>query len=265
MLLKDPLVSIVLPTKDRAHRLPRAIANCLEQTYPKLELVIVNDGSTDATAEVLSNYQNDPRVRIIDCRRNLRLPTALNVGFAATTGDLLTWTSDDNSYFPNAIEVMVREFMADGGLGFVYADNEKLYEDGNRAPRPMADPLYIIETNCVGACFLYTRDVMDRVGSYSPEMFLAEDYDFFLRVFLAGIKMKHLQRCLYTYAVHSTTLGEIEGHGNVDKQAAKALQMRLNPVRREWIRFRRRLRMLWMHYVKPMVRFINSRSLERWK
>src|SRR5262245_43666619 len=106
--MDSPLVSIVLPTYNGSRFIQKSIESCLHQTYRRIELIIVNDCSTDETPAIIEEYaKGDSRVRIIHNATNQKLPLSLNIGFAAAKGEYFTWTSDDNYYAPNAIEKMV--------------------------------------------------------------------------------------------------------------------------------------------------------------
>lgn len=102
MAENSPKVSIVLPTYNGARYLRQSIDSCLGQTYRNLELIVVDDASTDTTPEIIRSYQ-DPRIRVIRHEKSKMLPESLNTGFRAVSGDYLTWTSDDNYYVPEAI------------------------------------------------------------------------------------------------------------------------------------------------------------------
>ena len=102
------LVSVVLPTYNGSKWLSQSIDSILKQTYRNLELIIVDDASTDSTPELIMSFASrDPRIRIISHKSNKKLPQSLNDGFAIANGDYFTWTSDDNWYEPTAIEEMV--------------------------------------------------------------------------------------------------------------------------------------------------------------
>src|SRR5438128_2730451 len=102
----QPLVSIVLPTYNRAALLGGAVESCLRQTWKHLELLIVDDGSTDSTGDVAGEWaRRDSRVRYLK-QENGKIPRALNTGFRAASGEFFTWTSDDNLFEPEAIEIM---------------------------------------------------------------------------------------------------------------------------------------------------------------
>lgn len=188
-----PSVSIVLPTYKRAHVLPFAIGSVLAQTYTDWELIVVDDASPDDTAGMVAGFR-DPRIRYVRNHPNLKLPGALNRGFSLARGRYLTWTSDDNLLGEAAIEKMVARLAA-GGCDLVYADYY-LFSSLDAEGRPLditrdklSGSLQLEKGNHIGACFLYTRQVYETVGDYDPELFLVEDYDFFIRV------AKHFQFC----------------------------------------------------------------------
>lgn len=239
----NPEISIILPTHNGARYLAGSIQSCLDQTFRDFELIVVDDASGDSTPEILAGFAADPRVRALRSEQNLKLPGALNLGFSKARGRLLTWTSDDNLYEPGALEAMHSVLAERPEIGLVYADYAVIDSEGQvlREHR-CAEPDYLVERNIIGACFLYRRSVMERVGSYATETFLAEDYDFFLRVFLAGQRMRHLPETLYRYRVHESSLGSTFGAGQVDGVAEAVRRRHLKPWKREWVRLRRRLR-----------------------
>lgn len=211
----EPKVSIILPTYNGASGyLRESIKSCLNQTHRNLELIIVDDCSADDTPEVVESFL-DHRIRYIRHEKNLRLPSALNTGFRASTGQFLTWTSDDNEYFPDAIEHMVAYLRDHGECSFVYSDYHALYaESGETELRKLPDQLGLARQNCIGPCFLYTRGVYERVGDYDPKHELVEDYDYWTRV-SREFKMIHYPKPLYTYREHSRSLKSTRTHSVV--------------------------------------------------
>jgi len=200
--MNNPKVSIVLPTYNGSKYIRQSIDSCLSQSYTNIELIVVDDGSTDQTAEIIKSYK-DPRIRYIRNEKNMRLPRSLNIGFAATGGEYVTWTSDDNYYAPQAIEVML-EYLAGNHFDFVYCNYYLVRVKGENTPdimiiklprNPSASFRY---TNPIRACFLYTRKVMETTGGYDPEMELVEDYDYWIRISKNFI-MHHLDQPLYYY------------------------------------------------------------------
>lgn len=204
-----PLVSIVLPTYKRAHVLPNAIHSILSQTYKNLELIIVDDNSPDDTPNIVKSF-SDERIRYVRNEPNLKLPRALNKGFSLARGDYLTWSSDDNLFADNAIEKMVGALQA-GDCDFVYADYY-LFADidaaGNALEKRherLPGQLQLGKSNHIGACFMYTRKAYESVGEYDPDLFLVEDYDYFMRI-AQKFKVCHIPEPLYYFRRHDDAL-----------------------------------------------------------
>jgi len=102
------LVSVVVPTRNRAQRLPGAVASVLDQTYRHLEVVIVNDASTDATAEVIEDLADrDERIRVVHLPRRRGAPGARNAGVVAATGEFVALLDDDDRWLPEKVERQV--------------------------------------------------------------------------------------------------------------------------------------------------------------
>lgn len=197
-----PLVSIILPTYKRAHVLPDAIRSVLAQTYHNWELIVVSDNSPDNTEEVVKSF-DDSRIRYFCNDPNLKLPRTLNRGFSLAKGDYLTWTSDDNMLAPTAIARMV-DALIGGEADFVFSDYYEFADsdaEGNpldvrQVRLPVAPDL--AKGNSIGACFMYTREVYTRIGEYDPDLFLNEDYDYWMRI-ARQFRMKHIAELLYYF------------------------------------------------------------------
>ena len=205
----DPsaLVSIVLPVYNGARYLGFSIESCLKQTHRNLELIIVDDCSTDETPAIISKYADlDWRLKHVRNERNLGLPESLNVGFGIALGQFLTWTSDDNLYAPTAIEYMVQQLCTFSKVGLVYCASHIIDEAGRMLElRYTMPPTAFIRENVVGGCFMYRREVMEAVGQYRPIYRYAEDFDFWIRACLR-FPAKFSLEPLYFYRHHGASL-----------------------------------------------------------
>jgi hypothetical protein len=218
-------VSIVLPVYNGQTYMRQSIESCLKQTHGNLELVIVDDCSTDNTPSIIAEYvRQDSRVIGIRNETNRRLPGALNVGFAATTGDFLTWTSDDNYYQPDALDALVRYLCTWPDADLVYSayriiDGSGRVEDKVHYQKP---PWCFITENVVGAYFLHRRRVYEELGDYREDMEYVEDYEYWVRAYKKGFRMMRLHEPLYYYRFHaasmtSQALEMVEKPGSGDK------------------------------------------------
>ncbi len=202
-----PRVSIVLPTFNGARFLAESIESCLAQTFTDWELIIVDDASTDDTPHIVAAYAaRDGRIRGIRHEANRKLPGALNTGYAAARGEFITWTSDDNRYRPEALAELVAYLDAHPDVDAVYTDYSLFDEQGVVGElRRVQDPHALVFKQCVGPSFLHRKRLSDAIGPYADDLFLAEDYDFWLRASAAGT-LRPLHRDLYLYRMHAATL-----------------------------------------------------------
>lgn len=202
--MSNPLVSIVLPTYNGSKYVRQSIESCLNQTYRNIELIVVDDCSTDNTAEIVRSFA-DPRIKYIWNEKNQKLPRSLNIGFAAATGDYLTWTSDDNQYLSTALEEMLAFLKSRPDVDFVYTDVYVLdLETGQKTLKPCTHSTFYFE-NALGACYLYTRRVYKTIGEFNPRLEWLEDYDYWLRV-EKKFAMRRLAKPLYLYGDHPQSL-----------------------------------------------------------
>ncbi len=200
-------ISIVLPTYNGEKYIKKSIESVIYQTYQNWELIIVNDCSKDNTLEIITNYAEiEPRIKVISNEINKKLPASLNVGFSAATGDFFTWTSDDNVYHIDALEKMVNIMEQDHNIDMVYADFNVVDLEGNLLRHVYTkSPDELRFENVIGACFLYQRSLAEKIGHYDTTLFLAEDYEYWIRAYLNG-KIRHVSETLYDYGWHDKSL-----------------------------------------------------------
>lgn len=207
VLKKKPKISVVLPSYNRASYLEQTINSCLNQTFTDFELIIVDDASKDNSPNIIRHYADiDARIRFIGNTINKKLPTVLNIGFQEALGDYFTWISDDNLFYPQALEKMVSYLDSEPEIGLVYADYTLIDEQGKIGKRIHQEaPEFLPIRDCVGACFLYRSEIAEKVGGYNENMFLVEDYEYWLRFGLVT-KFFHLKESLYFYRMHANSL-----------------------------------------------------------
>jgi len=224
----SPKVSIVLPTHNGSKYIQRSVESCLNQTYKNVQLVIVNDGSSDNTSEIIKSFK-DERIHFCDLPKNLGIVGALNKGFSLTTGEFLSWTSDDNYYDSRAIEVMVNTLRENQSLDFVYAQYNVVDEDDQFVRMGRVEPPKGLDIdNYVGGCFLFRRKVYESIGDFNPDSFLVEDYEYWLRV-REKFRMKKIDECLYTYRMHEGNLTAQYKEDEVQSQVEKVRDQFIRP------------------------------------
>ena len=229
-MTEEKLISIVLPVYNGAAYMADSVESILNQTYQNWELIIVNDCSTDDTLEIARAYQKkDTRIRVVSNERNLKLPSTLNVGFAEAKGEYYTWTSDDNMYMPEALSRLSQELDRDSDCVMVYSNVTDIDADGKEiATVKRLSPEYIVAGNVIGASFLYRSETARQIGGYDASLFLAEDYDYWIRIYCAG-KIKNIDERLYYYRRHAGSLTETK-RALIGTQTYKALEKNFLPL-----------------------------------
>ncbi len=204
-------VSIVLPTYNGEQYLKQSIDSILKQTCTDWELILVDDCSKDQTAYITEEYASlDSRIQVIHNKENKKLPGTLNVGFAAAKGHYFTWTSDDNLYEKDAIAVMSDYLDLNNDVHMVRGASQYIDEYGNvigRSGNFSIENMYA--NNCLGACFMYRRDVWETIGDYDEDTFGVEDYDYWLRILNYYGEIISIDKVLYQYRIHARSLSAL--------------------------------------------------------
>lgn len=209
---RPPLVSIITAHYNRARLLPQAIASVRRQDYPNIELILVDDGSTDPDAiELLAELEPEFEQRgwRIIRQKNGFLGKARNTGIRAAKGSLILFLDDDNALFPNAVSTFVAGMQNSGAdicTTFAKWLNEPFVppdtKSGYMLYFPVGGPPDIaLITNPYGdANAMFRREVFDKVGYLNEERgFSASDWEFFLRADLAGLEIVPVPEPLYWY------------------------------------------------------------------
>jgi len=192
-----PLVSAVVPVYNGQDTIDRCLHSLRRQTYPNLEIVVIDDGSTDGTAGRVAKHLNDPRVRYFDKPHTGR-PETRNRGVAEARGRWIAWLGADDEAMPNRILTQVEAARTAGGADVVHADGLLIGADGavtfTRRSRSFAAgdlPARLLDGLAAVCPILDTsamirRDLYDRLGRYDPAFQRCQDYEFYGRCAAAG-------------------------------------------------------------------------------
>jgi len=183
-------VSVILPTYNRAHLLGRSIQSVLAQTCRDLELIIVDDGSSDNTGEVVRGFA-DRRIRYLEYPLNRGVSVARNVGIKAAVGSYIAFQDSDDEWLPQKLEKQLELFRQDreGDLGLVLCERLWLREHDQVRQTPRADRLNYrqllsyIGANVAGAPqYLVRRDLVAPELYFDENLRAYEDWDLMVRI-----------------------------------------------------------------------------------
>jgi glycosyltransferase involved in cell wall biosynthesis len=209
----NPLVSVVIPAFNAERFLGEAIESVLAQSYAPLELIVVDDGSEDTTAEVAAGF---PEAQVIR-QANAGPAIARNRGFAASSGELITFHDADDVMTSDKLAVQVDCLLADDGIGIVMGEQEVIVEAGSELPfwaegskvelEVPTRPAGVSDEPPIHAMtMLMRREVFERVGPFDPALCPAEDIDWALRAIEEEVEIARLPRVLLRRRVHPNSL-----------------------------------------------------------
>jgi glycosyltransferase involved in cell wall biosynthesis len=203
-----PAVSVILPTYNRAALIERAIRSVLHQTYEDFELIIVDDGSTDATRREVERV-DDPRLRYVRLEENRGAGAARNVGLRNAAGRFIAFQDSDDEWLPAKLKQHMEVFETGAPeLGVVYSDMNRILCDGttryHRSPTVVPGVLINPSTRFYQVCMLgiqstvIRRECFAHAGDFNEAFPALEDLELFIRLSMR-YQFHHLQTPLVKY------------------------------------------------------------------
>lgn len=201
-----PLVTVITPTYNRATFLDETIASVLDQDYEAIEYIIIDDGSTDESQQVLDKYRSSARVTIC-VHENIGETRTVNKGFTMATGDIVCVVNSDDPLLPGAIREAVRYMTCHPEVLAAYPDWIEIGPDGEEIAR-LRLPYYDIESMLLksnvglGPATFIRREAFQTIGLRDPELKYTGDLDFWFR--LARVSpLGHIGEFLATHRRHA--------------------------------------------------------------
>jgi glycosyltransferase involved in cell wall biosynthesis len=203
----EPRVSVVIPVYNGSNYLAQAIDSALAQTWPNVEVLVVDDGSDDggATARIAQSYGD--RIRFLQ-RGHGGVAAALNTGIREMRGDCFAWLSHDDVYLPHKLERQVRALLATGPDAIVYSDYELVGPDLRHIKTkalphipPACFRLWLMTEAALHGCtLLVPRHCFDDV-TFDERLSTTQDYDMWFRL-ARRFRFVHIPEVLLRYRIH---------------------------------------------------------------
>lgn len=255
-----PLFSVIIPSYNHAKFLPDSLASVLQQTLQSFEIVVIDDGSTDNTAEIVACY---PQVKYVH-QTNQGLAAARNTGIRESTGSFLVFLDSDDTLRPRALATSLRCLQAHPECAFVSGNFRRLGPDGiSPARQPRVDSehfLALLKGNYIGmhATVAYRRKAIESVGGFDIRLPACEDYDLYLRVARRFPVFRH-DEVVADYRMHDS---------NMSYDAALMLRSSLRVLRRQrihlgkdgkaWAAYKQGMRFWQRHYGEKIFKQLKS-------
>ena len=209
----SPRFSICIPTYNRAHYICDAIESAQNQNYPALEILIVDDGSSDNTAEVVAPYLSET-VRFIQ-REHSGAPETRNLLIQEARGEFLVWLDSDDVLLPDTLRLYASALQNYPDVDVLYGDliitdsvlipksAQKMQDWYGRQDKQISELIHHNPVPNPGTCI--RKACYSRVGGYDPKFVRAHDYDFWSR--LAGTaKFKHVKNFVCKWRWHDSNI-----------------------------------------------------------
>jgi glycosyltransferase involved in cell wall biosynthesis len=193
--LSTPQVSVIMPAHNTAAYVGEAVRSALSQTFADLEVIAIDDGSTDETGEILRHLASeDGRVRIVTNPQATGVPAARNKGIRAARGAFMALLDSDDFWLPEFLATQMAAFDRCPGASLVSGNARELggpldgrpYRAGSGEPSAVSLLAMIERENTMCIMTVFRREVFDALNGFDEALRRNEDYDFWLRAAIAG-------------------------------------------------------------------------------
>jgi len=197
----DQLVSVVIPAHNSQQYIAPTLDSVLAQKHRPLEILVVNDGSTDSTARIVRGYA--PEVRLIE-QGQCGHPAARNAGIRAATGEFLAFLDHDDLWSPDKLERQIASFERNAALDLVFGHVQNFFtpEMTKEERERVAVPLRPLPGLLQGA-MLARRRSFDRVGWFPEERGMGDFLDWYGRALLARMNVEMLPETVVYRRIHA--------------------------------------------------------------
>lgn len=231
----QPLVTVYITNYNYGRYLDQSISSVLHQTFPSIELLIIDDGSTDNSVEVIERFAAHPSIKVI-YQRNKGLNTTNNIAMRAAAGKYIVRLDADDFFEPEAVERMVAVLEADEDLGLVFPDYYYVDEEGKRTGEErrhnFENEVSLFDQPAHGACTMIRLSYLKELGGYNESFDCQDGYDLWVK-FVTKYRVTNVNTPLFSYRRHhaNSTLNE-ERILNARKQIKESfVRQHLNPPR----------------------------------
>ena len=208
-----PLVSVVTPTLNQAQFLERTLASVRRQTYPNLEHIVIDGGSTDGTLDILRREGEAGSLRWTS-EPDGGMYDALNKGIDTASGEVLAYLNSDDAWLPWAVERVMRVFGSKHDVDIVFGDGIKVDEDIGKQRLRLFPPFDRISLanyeSLMQPAVFWRRRLIERIGGFDTGMRYVADLDYWLRAAEAGARIVHVREVLAVERIHAARLSSAQ-------------------------------------------------------
>ena len=198
--MNNPLVSVVLPLYNGKDFITSSIASVLSQSYGPLELLVVNDGSSDNSADLVPT---DPRIRLFH-RQNSGVAASRNFGIGQAKGSYIAFIDQDDYWYPDKLELQMQVLLNDPEPGYVLTlMHNHLVGDTQRPGWLKPELLAEDPVGSLPSTLLVRRNIFTEVGIFAEDLVNASDLEWFVRANKARVSMQIVDKVLLQRNIHA--------------------------------------------------------------
>ena len=201
--MKNPKVSVIMPAYNSEKYVGEAIESILKQTFADFELIVLNDGSTDKTPDIIKKYaQKDKRIKFIDNSKNQGFIKSLNQCLDVATGEYIAKMDSDDISLPNRLEKQVKYLDEHPDVGLVGGSYQVFGQREATITFPKVIKFLDLQRWCCTSMFMLRKSIIDQNNlRFRLEYLHAEDYDFYCR-FIRYAAIHNIEDVLCLYRWH---------------------------------------------------------------
>ncbi|HJH29875.1 MAG TPA: glycosyltransferase [Methanosarcinaceae archaeon] len=211
---KKPKVSIIIPSYNNGKYIGSAISSALNQTYPNIEVIIVDDNSNDGTKEILNELINSNLICIFN-KNNVGASASKNIAIRRSSGEYIAILDSDDVYSKQKIEAQINCFekleLTNSKIGLIYCGIKHIDDNCNvlRKILPKGKGWSgVIHGEFIGATPLIKKECFEKAGMFDENLRYFEDRDLYYRIHKCGYSFGYIEKPLYLYRNHSTNISK---------------------------------------------------------
>ena len=210
----NDIVSVIIPVFNRENLVSSAIESVLAQTYDSIEIILINDGSTDKSLSILKKYEEKfpHKIKVLD-QDNQGQAKARNTGITNSSGGFIAFLDSDDIWLPTKLEEQLKHFT--DRVGLVYSGIEIIDDSGVVLKRERANerlqglifPELLVENRMTGGSVVVSREALNKVGYFDPSFQAAENWDLWLRI-CREFEARAIGHPLIQYRIHNDNMSK---------------------------------------------------------
>jgi len=206
--MSEPLVTIYITNYNYDRFLKQSIESVLSQTYDNIELIIIDDGSTDSSKSIIKNYENHKNLTIV-YQKQLGLNASNNTALKIAKGDYIIRLDADDYFDTSAVKKLINVIHKDKDTALVFPDYH-IVDENNTIIRTVRrhnfnNEVTLFDQPAHGACTLIRKNILDQIGGYDSQFDRQDGYDLWLKI-INNFKVKNINEPLFSYRQHNNNL-----------------------------------------------------------